>query len=95
MKQELIWNLKMEGVTEYQINRLQVKDIKHSGVIQVVDSNTGKKVNFLLSDRVNGKLSLFIRNKKLEDFLFVNSNSNNSDNSSKTTYTKRRVCFAE
>ena len=95
MKQELIWNLKMEGVKEYQINRLQVKDIKHSGVILVVDANTGRKVNFLLSDRVNSKLSQFVRNKKLEDFLFTNSNKVDYKNSSKRTYSKERVCFAE
>lgn len=96
MREELIWNLKMEGVTENQINKLQVKDIRHSGVILVVDSNTGKKTNFLLSDRVNSKLIQFIRNKNLEDFLFSKSNKNtNSEHKQKRISYKKRVCFAE
>lgn len=96
MREELIWSLKMEGVTENQINKLQVKDVRHSGVILVVDSNTGKKTNFLLSDRVNTKLIQFARNKKLEEFLFVKSNkNNNSEHKPKRTHYRKRVCFAE
>lgn len=97
MKNDLIWSLKIEGVTENQIRQMKVKDVKHSGVISVVDSNTGRKVNFLLSDRVNGKLTYFARNKKSEDLLFPEENYTKltSSNNSERTRKHQKVCFAD
>lgn len=98
MKNDLIWSLKIEGVTESQIRQMKVKDIKHSGVISVVDSNTGRKVNFLLSDRVNSKLTYFARNKKSDDLLFPEEDTYaklTSTNNNKRTHKHKRVCFAD
>ena len=98
MKNDLIWSLKIEGVTESQIRQMRVKDIKRSGVISVVDSNTGRKVNFLLSDRVNSKLTYFARNKKSDDLLFPEENvytKLTSVNDNERTRKHQRVCFAD
>ena len=38
MKEDLIWDLKMEGVTELQINQIKVGDIRHNGVIFVINT---------------------------------------------------------
>lgn len=98
MMTDLIWSLKMEGVTEKQIRQMRVKDVRHSGVIFVVDSNTGRKTNFLLSDRVNSKLVNFIRNKKSEELLFPENNTSNKltlTERQQETSRKRVVCFAD
>lgn len=98
MREDLIWDLRMEGVTERQISHLTVNDIKHSGIIFVVNTITNKKDRFLLSDRVNNKLIAFIKNKKPDELLFATST--NSDSTNKSHYDKnlnknKRVCFAE
>ena len=98
MKDDLIWSLRIEGVTEIQIRQMKVKDVKHSGVIFVMDSNSGRKVNFLLSDRVNSKLINFIRNKKSEELLFPEDDAYTtltSINKQQRTNRKQRVCFAD
>lgn len=95
MKNDLIWSLKIEGVTEKQIRQMKVKDIKHSGVISVVDSNTGRKINFLLSDRVNSKLLYFAKNKKVDDLLFPEDTYKKSTSFNNRETHKQEVCFAD
>lgn len=97
MKNDLMWSLKIEGVTEKQIRQMKVKDIKHSGVISLVDSNTGRKINFLLSDRVNSKLIYFAKNKKSDDLLFPEEDTYKkltSFNNNKKIH-KQKVCLAD
>ena len=98
MKEDLIWDLKMEGVTELQINQIKASDVRHNGVIFVINAKTNKKDRFLLSDRVNNKLITFTKNKKPDELLFAANTNFSSVN--KSYYNERfnknkRVCFAD
>lgn len=98
IREDLKWDLRLEGVRESELDTIRVRDVKFNGTIQVKDANTGLRRPVFLPDRIHNKISHFIKNKKADDLVFGENKNNHSvrnNNDYRNQKNKRRVCLAE
>lgn len=97
IKENLKWDLKLEGVRESELNSIRVKDVKFNGTVHVKDLNTGLSRTVFLPDRVYNKISSFIRNKNANDLIFLDTKNNqiNRNNNYRNYKNNKKVSMAE
>ena len=98
IKENLKWDLRLEGERESELDTIRVRDVKFNGTILIKDANTGSRRTVFLPDRIHNKISHFIKNKKADDLVFGDNKNNCSarnNNDYRNPRNKRRVCLVE
>ena len=99
IRENLKWDLKLEGVRESELDSIRVKDVKFNGTLHVKDLNTGISRTVFLPDRVYTKISSFVKNKNANDLVFCENRNNNiiirNNDNYRNQRGKKRICLAE